>query len=380
MASFEFSKWDGTTPFQPQSADQLFDQLNNYLLDYGEQILDQLSDLEERNPDVLDLLLKQGFLEKDSEGRFLVTPKGVRRASSKALDELFLANRRNKLGRHDTDQRGPGQSLLDDTKPYEFGDPSANLNLHETMRNAIARQRGRLPLELEEDDLVIHASELQSSCATVVLIDMSGSMMRFGKFGHAKRVALALQSLVRGRYQGDSLQFVGFYSSASVMTQKELYLSAPKPVSMFDSRVHLRINLSKPPRFIPQHFTNIHAGLQLARRLLRRQNSNNRQIIVITDGEPTAHLEGEDLLLIYPPSEKTARITLQEAKRVAAEGIHLSSFALIEDYFYTDLVNFVEQMAHVSGGTSAYCNADDLGNLVIESFSKGRKVRRTIRE
>jgi uncharacterized protein with von Willebrand factor type A (vWA) domain len=150
-------------------------------------------------------------------------------------------------------------------------------------------------------------------------------------------------------------------------------------VSIFDSRINLRINLDKPPRFIPQHFTNIHAGLQLARRLLRRQSAANRQIIVITDGEPTAHLEGRDLVLIYPPAEKTARLTLAEARRCAAEGIRLSSFALIEDYFYLGLVNFVEQMAAVSGGVSAYCNANDLGNMVIESFTRGRRTRRSVR-
>ncbi|MCY2967773.1 MAG: VWA domain-containing protein, partial [Planctomycetota bacterium] len=282
-------------------------------------------------------------------------------------------------GRHDTNQRGVGQTQLDETKPYEFGDPVANLNLHETMRNAIARQGGGTSIEIEEEDLVVHTTEYQTSCATVVLIDMSGSMTRFGKYGQAKRVALALQSLVRGKYQGDSLQFVGFYSSASPLTERELYNSAPKPVSIFDSRVHLRINLDKPPRFIPQHFTNIHAGLQLARRMLKRQPAANRQIIVITDGEPTAHLEGRELVLIYPPAEKTARLTLAEARRCANEGIRLSSFALIEDYFYMGLVNFVEQMAAVSGGVSAYCNADDLGNLVIESFTKGRRTKRAVR-
>lgn len=379
MAVFEFSQWDGSQSFTPQSADALFDQLNDYLMNYGEEVLDQLADLEERNAEALELLMQQGFLERDEEGKFRVTPKAIRRAGSKALDELFQASRRDKLGRHDTDHRGAGQTQLDETKPYEFGDPVANLNLHETMRNALARQGAGSRLEIEEEDLVVHSTEYQTSCATVVLVDMSGSMTRFNKYGQAKRVDLALQSLVRGKYQGDTLQFVGFYSSATPLTERELYNSAPKPVSIFDSRINLRINLDKPPRFIPQHFTNIHAGLQLARRLLRRQSAANRQIIVITDGEPTAHLEGRDLVLIYPPAEKTARLTLAEARRCAAEGIRLSSFALIEDYFYLGLVNFVEQMAAVSGGVSAYCNANDLGNMVIESFTRGRRTRRSVR-
>src|SRR5690606_13573455 len=203
---------------------------------------------------------------------------------------------------------------------------------------------------IAEEDLVVHDSQYQTTCATVVLVDMSGSMMRYGKFGAAKRVALALQALVRSRYPGDWLQIVGFYSYASPLSERELLHAAPKPVSIYDSRVHLRIDLDRPPAFVPEHFTNIHAGLQFARRMLRRQPAQNKQIITITDGEPTAHVEGREVVLIYPPAEKTARLTLAEVKRCANEGIHLSSFALIEDYFYLGLVNFVEKMAAVSGG------------------------------
>jgi uncharacterized protein with von Willebrand factor type A (vWA) domain len=136
--------------------------------------------------------------------------------------------------------------------------------------------------------------------------------------------------------------------------------------------------LDDPPNFVPEHFTNIQAGLQFARRLLKRQPAQNKQIITITDGEPTAHIEGRDMVLIYPPAEKTAQVTLSEVKRCSNQGIHLSSFALIEDYFYLDLVNFVEKMAQVSGGVAAYCNANDLGEIVLESYVGGRRTRRTM--
>jgi len=129
---------------------------------------------------------------------------------------------------------------------------------------------------------------------------------------------------------------------------------------------------------VPEHFTNIQAGLQFARRILMRQPAANRQIITITDGEPTAHIEGREIVLIYPPAEKTAARTLAEVKRCADEGIHLASFALIEDYFYLGLVNFVEQMAQVSGGVAAYCNAQDLGGMIVDSFIGGRRKRRTM--
>jgi uncharacterized protein with von Willebrand factor type A (vWA) domain len=265
--------------------------------------------------------------------------------------------------------------MHDESKPYEYGDPVANLNMHETLKNALHRQGGGSPVHITEDDLVVYDTEYATSCATVVLLDMSGSMARYGKFGAAKRVAMAMQALVRSKYQQDWLQVVGFYTYASPLSEKDLLYAAPKPVSIFDPQVRLKIDLDRPPRWIPEHFTNIHAGLQFARRLLRRQPAQNKQIIVITDGEPTAHVEGRQLVLIYPPAEKTARITLGEVKRCADEGIHLSSFALIEDYFYLGLVNFVEQMAQVSGGISATCNAQDMGNMVIDSFVGGRRKR-----
>lgn len=383
MPVYEYSQWDGSQRFAPQSADKVFDQISEYLLQYGADALPLLEELRDQSPELLDQLIQRGYVEQDEKGEYRVTPQGIRRVESKALDELFDITRKDRSGRHETEHKGVGQVVHDESKAYEFGDPVAHLNLQETLRNALTRTaptRGpgeRVPID--EDDLVVYETEYQTNCATVVLLDMSGSMTRYGKYGQAKKVALALTQLVRGRYPGDFLEVVGFYTYASPLTERELFLSAPKPVSIYDSRVHLRIHLDQPPKFIPEHFTNIHAGLQFARRILRRQPAANKQIIVITDGEPTAHLEGRDLVLIYPPAEKTARATLAEARACANEGLHISSFALVEDYFYLGLVNFVEQLAAVSGGISAYCNADDLGNLVIESFNKGRKRRHVMR-
>lgn len=378
MPDFEYSRWDGSQEFSPQSADEIFDQFSQYMMDYGEHVLDFLDQWEDERPEIVDMLIKQGYIEKDTEGKYVVTPKGVRRVENRSLEELFNISRKDQMGKHETEFRGAGQTLHEESKPYEFGDPVSNLNMHETLKNALHRQGGGSPIDIAEDDLVVHDTEYQTSCATVVLLDMSGSMMRYGKFGQAKKVAMALQSLVRGRYPGDSLQVVGFYTYASLLSEKELLYSAPKPVSMYDPRVRLRVSLDKPPGFVPEHFTNIQAGLQFARRLLKRQPAQNKQIIVITDGEPTAHIEGREIVMIYPPAEKTARITLGEVKRCADEGLHLSSFALVEDYFYLGLVNFVDEMARVSNGIAAYCNADDLGNMVIDSFVGGRKRRRTL--
>jgi uncharacterized protein with von Willebrand factor type A (vWA) domain len=378
MPDFEYSKFDGSESFSPQSADKVFDEFAQHLLDWGDHMLEYLEQWEQEHPDVVDMLIKRGYVEKDEKGQYAVTPKGIRRVESKALEELFQIARKDKLGKHDTEFRGAGQTVHEESKPYEFGDPVSNLNMHETLKNALFRQGGGSPVHITEDDLVVYDTEYQTSCATVVLLDMSGSMTRYGKFGQAKKVAMAMQSLVRSRYQGDFLQVVGFYTYATPLSERQLLSSAPKPVSIYDSRVRLRISLDNPPRFVPEHFTNIQAGLQFARRILRRHPAANKQIIIVTDGEPTAHIEGREVVLIYPPAEITARLTLAEAKRCADEGLTISSFALIEDYFYLGLVNFVERLAQVTQGVAAFCNADDLGNMVLQSFVGGRKRRRAM--
>ncbi len=376
MPLFEYSRWDGSQEFSPPSADRLFEQITEYLLQYGDVVMRQLEDLTDEGRDIVDLLQKEGLIEQDASGQYRVAPKGLRRIQEGALSALFQAFQRDGVGKHETSQKGAGLVRLDSSKPYEFGDPLANLDLHETLKNTLIRQGGGFPLRVEHDDLVIHETEYQTNCATVVLIDMSGSMGRYGKYYMTKKVALALQAMVRSQYPQDSLQFVGFYTYANPLSERELLNSAPKPVSLFDSRVHLRYSLDDPPRRVPQHFTNIHAGLRLARSLLSRSGAANKQIIVITDGEPTAHLEGREVVLIYPPAEKTAAHTLAEAKRCAAGGIRVSSFALVEDAFYLSLVNFVEEMARVTRGVAAYCSADDLGQFVFDSFVGGRRARR----
>jgi Ca-activated chloride channel homolog len=377
MSLFEYSRWDGSQEFLPQSADKVFDQLSEYILQYGDEVLRNLEDLDEDEmPEVIELIEKEGLIERDEDGKWRVTPRGIRRIQDKALGDLFQTFGRDSVGRHDTQQKGEGSVTLEDTRQYIYGDSLANLNMHETLKNAYVRQGGGVPIKLSQDDYVVHETEFQTRCATVVLIDMSGSMGRYGKYYTTKKVAIALQAMVRAQYPQDSLEMIGFYTFASPMTERQLLNSAPKPVSIWDSRVNLRFDLDHPPARVPQHFTNIHAGLRLARSRLTRQAAANKQIIVITDGEPTAHIEGREVVLIYPPAEKTATHTLNEVKHCANAGIRVSSYALIEDYFYLGLVNFVQEMARVSNGVAAYCSVDDLGKFVFESFIGGRHTRR----
>ena len=381
MAIHEYSAWDGSQNFLPQSADKVFDRIMEQMLQYGDQVLrhlDQFDDDDEVK-DLLNLIQQEGLIDQDAEGKYQVTPKGLRKVQNSALTNLFQTFNRDTIGKHETEQKGGGSIRLEDSKPYVYGDSLSNLNLHETIKNAMVRQGGGTPIRVRQDDYVVYETEYSTRCATVVLIDMSGSMSRFGKYAMTKKVALALQAMVKAQYSQDTLQMVGFYTYANVMNEKELLNSAPKQVSMFDSRIHLRIDLDNPPKRVPQHFTNIQAGLRLARSLLNRQSAQNKQIIVITDGEPTAHIEGREIVLIYPPSEKTAAHTLTEVRKCAAANIRVSSFALVEDYFYLGLVNFVEEMARVSQGIAAYCSADDLGKFVFDSFVGGRRSRRMSR-
>ncbi len=377
MPQYEYSKWDGSQDFKPQSADQAFERLAELMMSHGDRILRQLDQLDDEDGnDLVEQIEKAGLIEKDGEGKYQVSPKGIKRMQLGALSDLFQTFQRDAIGKHETPLKGTGSIRHEDSRPYLFGDPLANLNLHETIKNAYNRQGGGTPIRLQQDDFVVHETEHQTSCATVVLIDMSGSMSRYGKYAITKKVALALQAMVRAQYPTDSLQMVGFYSFANRMTERELLNSAPKPVSIYDSRVHLRLSLDDPPKRAPQHFTNIDAGLKLARNLLTRQASANKQIIVITDGEPTAHIEGREVVLIYPPAEKTAQYTLAEARRCANAGIRVSSFALIEDYFYVGLVNFVEEMARVTKGVAASVGLDDIGTYVLDSFVHGRRQRK----
>ena len=378
MAQFEYSKFDGSEQFSPQSADKVFDELTQHMLDWGDHVLDYLDQWEEEHPDVVDMLIKRGYVEKDAEGKYVVTPKGIRRVENKALEELFQIARKDKLGKHDTEFRGAGQTVHEESKPYEFGDPVSNLNMHETLTNALFRQGGGSPIHVTEEDLVVYDTEYQTSCATVVLLDMSGSMTRYGKFGQAKKVAMALQSLIRSRYQGDFLQVVGFYTYASPALGAAASLVGP------EAGEHLRS--ARPSADQPRPAAAVRPGAlhEHPRRPAVRpadppaQSVPNKQIIIVTDGEPTAHIEGREIVLIYPPAESTARLTLAEAKRCSDEGLTISSFALIEDYFYLGLVNFVERLAQVTQGVAAFCNADDLGNMVLESFVGGRKRRRAM--
>jgi len=279
-----------------------FDQLMQFIMQYGEQALKAIQEMlnDDQNPEqseMLEKLLEEGMLDKDAKGRLRLTPKSVGRMQRKALMEVFANLRQGQREGHEKVTPGQGGERVEGTKPYQYGDPVSELDLHQTIHNAMNRQgrgargqgRGNAspslapPIRFSEHDFELHLHEGMTSCSTVVLLDLSGSMMRYGRFMAAKRVAMAMQALVRGRFPQDSIDFVGFYSGAKRIPEIALPLVMPKPVTIYDYQVRMRVAIDQLDR-APQHFTNLHMGLQLARRILRKRTSENKQIFIVTDG------------------------------------------------------------------------------------------------
>ncbi|HWE92870.1 MAG TPA: VWA domain-containing protein [Tepidisphaeraceae bacterium] len=375
-----------------------FDQLMQFILQYGDQALKAIEQMmqdpkDDAQSDLLEQLLKDGMLDKDGKGRLRLTPRAVTKMQRKALMEVFSNLRAGQREGHEKVTPGLGGERIEGTKPYEFGDPVSELDLHQTLHNALSRHglpeggrgdagtrgRGEKPggpakIHFDEKDFELHLHEGVTSCSTVVLLDMSGSMMRYGRFLSAKKVAMAMQALIRGSFPQDSIDFVGFYSGAAKIPEAALPLTMPKPVTVYDYQVRLKVPIPQLDK-APQHFTNLHMGLQLARRILRKRTSENKQIFIITDGQPTAHVEGDFVHLLYPPDPRSTVATLKEAVLAVREGCRLSTFALIEDYWGMDWVGFVDQLVKLTKGVAFYTSSGELASCIMESYLSGRKKK-----
>jgi len=359
-----------------------FDQLMQFIMEYGEQALKALQQMmndpkNQNQADLIEQLLGDGMLDKDAKGRLRLTSRSITKMQRKALMEVFANLREGHREGHERITPGQGGERIEGTKPYQYGDPVSELDLHQTLRNALARHG--LPAEksrikFDEHDLELHLLEGMTSCSTVVLLDMSGSMMRYGRFHSAKRVATAMQALVRGRFPVDTLDFIGFYSGAAVIPESVLPLTSPKPVTVYDYQVRLKVPLDQLAK-APQHFTNLHMGLQMARRLLRKRGGENKQIFIVTDGQPTAHVEGNFVYLLYPPDTRSTVATLKEAVLAVREGCRISTFALIEDYWGMEWVGFVDQLTKLTKGVAFYTSSGELASCIMESYLSGRKKK-----
>lgn len=371
---YRYAEWDGRE-FPTLDEFDLLDGLMDLLLTYGERAAEALDHLqlspEERA--ALQKLFDDGFLEKTGV-QWRLTPRAINRMQRRALMEVFARLQRGAGDSHETSRPGAGGDRVEGNKPYEFGDPVSDLDLTQTLRNAIRRGGVGLPIAIREPDFEIFRSETRTDCSTVLLLDLSGSMYRNGRYLHAKKCAMAMHALIRQRFPRDTIDVVGFYSAATPIPEHRLPLVMPKPVSLFDPSIHLRVPIQRIDE-APQHFTNLHLGLLHARRILRRRGGQNKQIFIVTDGEPTAHVQGDMVYLIYPPDPATTAATLKEAFAVAAEGVRIATFALIDDYWQMDWVGFVDRLTRLTRGVAFYCHGGDLGSCVMESYLSGRRQK-----
>jgi len=267
---------------------------------------------------------------------------------------------------------------------YEFGDPLL-LDLGATVFNAVSREGTGTPVALHVNDFVVRRQEFLSQTSTVILIDMSGSMAWNNCFHAAKKVALALDNLVHNVFPRDSLQIVGFYTAAEEVKPADLPYVQPKTfgynASMYSDYydmlmgyIDVQLNYRDVVRGrinVPQGFTNMQQGLRMAEQLLSKRQSAQKQIILITDGQPTAHCEGDRLYLQYPPSQRTIAATLQEVKRCTMKGIAINTFMLAKSYY---LERFVDQMTKINRGRAFYTTPEQLGTyLVVDYLTKKRR-------
>ena len=402
---YDYGEYDGP-PFQ--TPDELFPQpqVMNFILQYGQDALDAMKEMQEQEGEdgIVQQLINAGLVEEytDENGNksLRMTGRMVKGLQHRALMDVFKDLRKGNKEGHPTQAAGRAGERSDGTKAYEFGDPLSELDLGTTMRNAVARQNAEqargdtqagggaaLPIHVNFNDFELHVVEGSADVATVMLLDLSGSMFRYGRFLQAKRVALGMQAMINAQFPQDTLDYVGFYTLADRIPEREVPLVMPKPVSIHDYEVKLRVPLDQAREHldrIPLHFTNLQLGLRTARQILQRRGAANKQIFVVTDGQPTAHVEpnsagggqgGEMLYLLYPPSERTANLTLQEALKCQQQGIRIATFALIEDYWGMDWVGFVDRLTRLTRGTAFYCTSHDLSSTVIESYLSGKKKK-----
>src|SRR2546429_1183052 len=303
----------------------------------------------ERLQEIAKRLKDAGYLEGEDDDLKL-TARAIRKIADKALRDIFTHLTRDRFGGHQINRRGAGGDQTDETKAYEFGDPFL-LDLKETVMNAVGRRGAGTPVRLAPEDFAVNRTELRTQAATVVMLDMSRSMLNNGYFLPAKKVALALSALIRSQFPRDALYIIGFSLYAREFTAAEL-----PTLSWSEWNVG----------------TNMHAGLMLARQLLARHRGGNRQVLMVTDGEPTAHLENGEADFSYPPTRRTIEETLREVGRCTREGVTINTFMLERTPW---LAAFVEQLTRINRGRAFYVSPEKLGEYVVVDFVEHRRRR-----
>jgi uncharacterized protein with von Willebrand factor type A (vWA) domain len=336
----------------------------------------QLGELQQQIQEYLRQMAEQQGLEQAARGGFQMTPRAYRLFQSKLLTRIFEQMQESRSGRHGGPVIGEGAVELQQTKSYEFGDSVTQMDIPSSFTNALLRDGPKLPVRLKAEDIVIHKTRNNPKCSSVVLLDMSGSMRYSGQYVNVKRMGLALDGLIRSEFPGDYLQFVELYTFARPRHISEVPALMPKPVTLYNPVVRLRADMSDPnisEMQIPPHFTNIQHGLQLARKFLSVQDTPNRQVMLITDGLPTAHFEGEMLYLLYPPDSRTERATLREAQLCSREGITINIFLLASWNQTEEDVRFAYKVAESTRGRVFFTAGSELDRYVVWDYLARRK-------
>ena len=307
------------------------------------QSLEQLSKLARQLADA-------GLIDQ-REGRLELTPRGLRKIGQNALSDLFSRLIKDRMGRHVVERVGVGHERTYETKPYEWGDPF-NLSIERTVRNAIARSGSGTPVKLSPDDFEVERTESLTTTSTVLALDLSLSMPMRDNFLAAKKVAMALHALITTQFPRDYLGLVGFGEVARELRAAQL------PEVSWDYT----------------YGTNMQHALMLARRMLARQGGT-KQVIMITDGEPTAHIpaDGGPPFFSYPPAPETIRATLNEVVRATRDGIRINTFMLDATGY---LRAFVEKMTQLNRGRAFFTTPETLGDYVLVDFLDQKRARR----
>lgn len=338
--------------------------------------LNDLQELREQIRNYVREMAELQGLERDHQGAYQLTPQAHRAFQGKLLGRIFSALEAGRSGRHEGRIVGDGSVELPVSKPYEFGDSIANLDTTQSIINALLRRPGETPVRLRSDDLEVFRTRNSPKCATVVAMDMSGSMRYDGQYINVKRMGLALQGLITKEFPGDFLRFIEMYSFAKLTRPGEIVDLMPKPVTIHNPVVRLKADLSDPnvtEQDVPPHFTNIQHALRLARQNLATVDTPNKQIILITDGLPTAHFEGETLYLLYPPDPRTEKETVREAVQCAKEGITINIFLIPSWSQSEEDIRFAHRLAKQTKGRVFFTSGNDLDRFVLWDYVERKR-------
>ena len=343
-----------------------------------ESNLNELNELREQiNNYVREMAERQG-LDRNEKGNFELTPKAYKAFQSRLLERIFSDLKASRSGRHQGRIVGDGSVELPSTKAYEFGDSVSNLDTTQSIINALLKRPEERPIRLRNEDMEVFRTRNNPKCGTVVIMDMSGSMRYDGQYMNVKRMALALQGLISSEYPGDFLRFVEMYSFAKLAKPGEIIDLMPKPVTIHNPVVRLKADMSDPrvsESEVPPHFTNIQHSLRIARQNLATIDTANKQIVLITDGLPTAHFEGEMLYLLYPPDPRTELETMREAMLCTRDGITINLFLVPSWSQSEEDIRFAHRLAEQSKGRVFFTSGNDLDRFVLWDYvSRKREI------